>query len=294
MNKKSTKQSKPVKKVAPKQKATAQKTNSKKVIAKLSPLPKAKVGFYSITGCAGCLLSVIFNETEILDVIDVVDIESFPFIKGKNSSKDEMLDLVFMEGLVAKEEDITHLKEVREKAKFLVALGACADTGGIPAMRNFISKNTFHNLVFPKIKKLSDVDPTPIDAHVHVDYALPGCPPDKKQILNFIKCFVAGKVPVQYNDPVCKECKFNNNQCLLKHGKICLGPITRGGCNSVCINNNLECWGCRGPTPNANVDGLIAGLKGDHDINHIKDRLKAFAGLKVPKIKEEAHYESQR
>ena len=31
-------------------------------------MTKPKVGFYAITGCQGCLLSVIFNEEDILDI----------------------------------------------------------------------------------------------------------------------------------------------------------------------------------------------------------------------------------
>jgi coenzyme F420-reducing hydrogenase gamma subunit len=36
---------------------------------------KPKVGFYDVTGCQGCVLSVIFNEDEILDIIGAVDIK---------------------------------------------------------------------------------------------------------------------------------------------------------------------------------------------------------------------------
>jgi len=46
---------------------------------------KPKAGFYGITGCAGCLLSVIFNEDELLSMANALDIVSFPFIKEKNS-----------------------------------------------------------------------------------------------------------------------------------------------------------------------------------------------------------------
>ena len=32
----------------------------------------------------------------------------------------------------------------------------------------------------------------------------------------------------------------------MQEGKICLGPISLGGCNAVCLNSRQECWACRG------------------------------------------------
>jgi hypothetical protein len=40
---------------------------------KLKPNNKLRVGFFGITGCAGCLESVIFNENEIVGLFDLVD-----------------------------------------------------------------------------------------------------------------------------------------------------------------------------------------------------------------------------
>ena len=76
---------------------------------------KLKVGFYNITGCAGCLLSVIFNEDDLLHVAKIIDIKAFPFIKEKKN--DGELDVVFMEGLVASNDDVKVLKEVRKRAR---------------------------------------------------------------------------------------------------------------------------------------------------------------------------------
>jgi F420-non-reducing hydrogenase small subunit len=36
--------------------------------------------------------------------------------------------------------------------------------------------------------------------------------------------------------------------CLLAQGLICLGPATRAGCGGVCIDANMPCTGCMGPT----------------------------------------------
>ena len=94
-----------------------------------------------------------------------------------------------------------------------------------------------------------------------------------------------GKQPKQYMDPVCVECRRNGNQCLLDIGKPCLGPITAGGCDSVCINGGFECWGCRGPTKDMNLELMIQILKEkEFDEKFIKDRMRTFIGLKLPML----------
>ena len=249
------------------------------------PKPKRKkptVGFYDLTGCNGCLLSFLFNEDEILDIAQHVDIKTFRFIKDIKYEK--KFDIVFMEGLVASSDDLEILKTVRNKTDVLVALGACACTGCVPAYRNYIDSSKYSGLVYARIKQLQDLPATPIHEHVAVDFYIHGCPPDKKQILSFIKDIILGKTPYDYDRPVCFECRLNENRCLLDDGKMCLGPITRGGCNAICTNGKLECWGCRGPTPDANIPLLIKLLeeKGFKK-EHIKQRLRTFAGLMIEK-----------
>ncbi len=249
---------------------------------------KLKVGFFGITGCAGCLLSMIFNEDEILDLVNAVDLRAFPFIKEVNP--DENFDYVFMEGLVADKEDLETLQKVRNNTKFLVSLGACASTGCIPAYRQYTLKENYEHLIYKKQENLEDIKPTPIDTHVRVDYYIPGCPPSKREIVNFTKAITVGKIPLPNDNPVCVECRRNNNQCLLDIGKPCLGPITAGGCNSVCINGGFECWGCRGPTKDMNLKLMINVLKSKgFDEKFIQDRMRTFVGLKLPMLESVLH-----
>ena len=241
---------------------------------------KPKVGVYGLTGCAGCQLSIIFNEDEIIDLINLVELRAFPFIKELNY--DDEFDLVFCEGLVASKNDLDVLNKIRSKTKVLVALGACAHTGCIPAYREFTLKQDYEHLMYKKDDIIKDEKPSPIDSHVKVDFTIPGCPPDKIEILNFVKDIVNGKTPRPYNNPVCVECRRNNNDCLLIEGKPCMGPITAGGCHSVCINGGFECWGCRGPSGDANYDAWINDLRAKgFDDKFIKTRMRMFAGLKL-------------
>jgi len=259
------------------------KKNTASKNKKESEKKKPVVGFYGITGCAGCLLSVIFNEDEILEIVDVVDLKAFPFIKEVNIH--EHFDYVFIEGLVASEEDLEKIKILREHADCLVSLGACAGTGCVPAFRHFTLKENYEHLLYKKDDLLSDVEPTPLDSHIHVDHYIPGCPPNKQEIMNFVKSIVRGKIPLPYTSPVCIECRRNGNACLLDQGKPCLGPITAGGCDSVCINGGFECWGCRGPTHDMNLKLMIEILRHKgFDDKFIMDRMRTFVGLKLPML----------
>ena len=255
-----------------------EKSNGNKT-KKLQP-KKLKVGFYGITGCAGCQLSVLFSEDDVLGLFDLVDVRAFPFLRAKNI--EEEFDVVFMEGLVACEADLAVLKKLREKTKTLVALGACAHTGCVPAYRAFTLKENFVHLLFAKKPGIRELEPAPLDAHVKVDYVIPGCPPDKREILAFIQDIAAGREPKSFNNPVCVECRRNNNKCLLEDNKPCLGPITLGGCNAICINGGFECWGCRGQTDDLNIKEMISLLKSKGFSEQLLSaRMRKCVGLKI-------------
>jgi len=56
--------------------------------------------------------------------------------------------------------------------------------------------------------------------------------------------------------PVCVECKQKLNTCVVDLGQICLGPISRAGCDAVCPTGGVGCLGCRGPAEDANYESL--------------------------------------
>jgi len=251
-------------------------------------MAKPKVGFYDVTGCQGCLLSVIFNEDEILDIINAVDIKEFRFIMGEKY--DGPLDICFIEGAVVNKEDEEIVKKLRERSKVVIALGSCATHGCIPALRNFTDEKNLNYLKYEKkYKEMKDVgNPIPITKFIKVEYCLPGCPPDRDEIKKFIKEILLGKEFRDYPDPVCRECRLFENGCLLDEGKICLGPITRGGCSAVCTTNGFECYGCRGITDDAQFDEYFKLMKTKKiKKEDILKHMNTFAGLEIEgKLKE--------
>lgn len=239
--------------------------------------PKLKIGLFGVSGCAGCLLSVIYEDT-FKKLNELFDIKSFPLIK-ENDYKGK-LDIVFIEGTVCFDEDVETLLELRKRARCVVALGACAVFGGVPSIKNFHNEEKVMGFVYPKYNHLKAEKPTPIGKHIKVDYFLPQCPPDKKEIMEFVIAILQGKIFKNYKNPVCVECRKLGNICLLQEGEICLGPVTMGGCNALCPSNGIACYGCRGPSKDANFPAFLKTIKQHgHTKKEMEDKMETFAGL---------------
>ncbi len=255
-------------------------------------MPKPKVGFYDATGCQGCLLSVIFNEDEILDIINAVDIKEFRFIMDEKY--DGELDICFIEGGVVNEGDLEMITKLRKRSKVVIALGNCASHGNIPALRNFADEKELDYLKYDKKHpQMKDTGkPAPITNYITVEYSLPGCPPDREEIKKFVKDLLLGKEFRNYPDPVCRECRLFENGCLIDENRICLGPITHGGCNAVCTSAWFECYGCRGTTDDANFEQYFNLLKEKgFSETDIKKRMETFCALEVNKKLENTRWQ---
>ena len=246
---------------------------------------RPRVGFYGISGCSGCLITVLYEDC-FIELTKLVDIKSFPFIKEEEYK--EELDYVFIEGTVCFDEDIILINELRKRAKKVVALGSCACFGCVPSIKNFNDSSKIMNFVYPKHNQLKSTPPTPINRHIKVDYHIPQCPPNKEEILNFIKTILTNREFKVTKNPVCFECRKLGNPCLLDEGKICLGPVTSGGCNALCPTSSTTCYGCRGPNPDANYKAFFKMLNNmGHKNSEIYDKLQTFAGLAFEeKVKE--------
>jgi len=247
-------------------------------------LKKPKIGVYGISGCAGCLLTFLYEDC-FKELTELVDIKAFPLIKEDNYKGD--FDYVFIEGTVCFDKDIFTLKELRKRSKYIVALGSCAHLGGVPSMKNFLDGDKTMKLIYPVYNHLKATDPEPIDKYILVDYYLPQCPPNKKEIIEFIKQITFGKKFKLYSDPVCLECRKKGNPCILEKNEICLGPITNGGCLALCPSNGVECYGCRGPCPDSNIKAFLDMLKDKgYTKKQINEKMQTFAGLQFKEQEE--------
>ena len=104
------------------------------------PLEKPKVGFFGFTGCEGCQLQIANKEETLGDLLSAIEVMNFRLI---SSDKDDGYDIAFVEGSITNETEVARLEKIRNRAKILVAIGACACFGGVNNLRSrFPSEDT--------------------------------------------------------------------------------------------------------------------------------------------------------
>ncbi|MDZ7838260.1 MAG: NADH:ubiquinone oxidoreductase [Actinomycetota bacterium] len=216
-------------------------------------MSKPKVGVFGFTGCGGCQLEILNLEDQLLDLVSAVDIVHF---REAITEYSDNYDIALIEGsITSKHHGIERIEKIGSIAKIIVAVGACACTGGLNCLKNLYGLEKAKDLVYGDKKDWIDsIEVQPIDAYVKVDYMVRGCPPNRFEIVDVVRSLLVGRKPEIPNYPVCVECKRNGNTCLYDLGLTCLGPVTRAGCDSRCPNNGSGCDGCRGPIDDPNVN----------------------------------------
>ena len=245
-----------------------------------------KIGVYGFTGCAGDQLMILNCEDQLVDIFGAVEVRSFVMAKSDNHEGE--LDVAFIEGSISTDEQEKRIKEIRARSKVLVAIGTCACWGGPQAM--ILGDGTFeekYKKVYgnAKITLAKAFEAKPVDAVVTVDMYIPGCPIDKGEFLGAVSKVVAGRHPYLYKFPVCNECRWKENPCILYDGKFCAGPLTKAGCGAVCPSHGLPCVGCWGPTDDLNVSSEYKLLKEKgYDPDEIIRKIRKFGGSGVAKL----------
>ncbi len=147
-------------------------------------------------------------------------------------------------------------------------------------------------------------DVKPLDQVIDVDYYLPGCPPPFETVAVAVNAILEGKLPpkgsvIAPEKALCESCERNETKpdeltisefkrlatstpdpekCFLAEGFLCMGPATRSGCGERCINGNMPCRGCFGPTPDALDSGLkMLGAVASRGIGETQEEANDFA-----------------
>jgi len=153
--------------------------------------------------------------------------------------------------------------------------------------------------LYNRVYRLKDI--------VEVDYTVPGCPPTSKDVVKFLTAVLEGNLPPHgsifgLKKNLCEECHLERkekaiktfyrpyekrplpDECLLDQGFLCMGPVTRAGCEAMCVKANMPCRGCYGPTDEIKDQGAayisaIGSAIDSNDENEIKEII-----AKIPDI----------
>jgi coenzyme F420-reducing hydrogenase gamma subunit len=222
---------------------------------------RPRLAVFKLASCDGCQLQLLNLEDELLALADRVEIAHF--LEASGRVEPGPYDVVLVEGSVTTAHDAERIRTIREEARYLVAIGACATSGGIQALRNGADIEGWKASVYPHPEWL-DVLPTstPVSAHVRVDAELQGCPVSREQLLRVLVRLLLGATPDLPVASVCLECKREGTPCVVvTRGQPCMGPITRAGCGAICPALGRDCYGCFGPSADPNPAAWIAQLE---------------------------------
>ena len=164
---------------------------------------------YWASSCGGCDISLLEIAEHLLELIEMADIVFWPCVadfkyRDVAGYPDGYIDVCLFNGAIRSSEQEEIARLLRRKSRTLVAYGACAMDGGIPALANLKSRDeifdaSYHSnptlqnpgrtsnrtstgraphgdltlpRFYPQVLRLADV--------VEVDYQLPGCPPVRR------------------------------------------------------------------------------------------------------------------
>ena len=168
--------------------------------------PKPRIATVSLAGCFGCHMSLLDIDERLFDLVQLVEFDRSPLTDIKHCGP---CDIGLIEGGLCNAENVHVLREFRANCKVLVAVGACAINGGLPAQRNALDIGVILSEVYHARAGLSGSSRVPDDPElplplakvhpihevVHVDHFLPGCPPSADAIWAFVTALLEGRDP---------------------------------------------------------------------------------------------------
>ncbi|MDD5389487.1 MAG: hypothetical protein PHD37_09080 [Gallionellaceae bacterium] len=269
-------------------------------------MSKPKFAMYWASACGGCEIAVLNTDEKVLELDANFDVAFWPAAmdvkyQEVEAMEDASLLVTLFNGAIRTDENEHMAHLLRRKSKILVAFGSCANEGCIPGLANLSTREDLFERAYsgPSTENPEHLRPqtiwrapegvltlTPLqpvvrtlDQVVEVDYHVPGCPPESRQIAVVLDLLIAvvngaaelppkGAVLGAGESTVCDECprsrdvkrltklsriqelpSLDTTTCLLEQGLMCSGPATRSGCDSRCPNVGAPCIGCYGAAP---------------------------------------------
>lgn len=167
-------------------------------------MTRPKIATVWLDGCSGCHMSILDMDAAVIDLSRKVDLVYGPLVDAQEVPDD--IDVTLVEGAVSSSDDLARVQQLRNRTKFLIALGDCAVTSNVPGMRNTIPVSRLLRRVYVDATDEGKTVPTegvpqllkqarPVHDFVKVDLHVPGCPPSAKAILTVLSELLAGRKP---------------------------------------------------------------------------------------------------
>lgn len=219
---------------------------------------KPKLAVHKFSSCDGCQLALLNLGEPLLQLPALVDIVHFA--EAGPCDPGARADIALVEGSVSTPEDAQRIQRVRENSDLLICIGACATVGGLQALANFTDRDAWMAAVYAHPDYIETLQTSNAISHyVKVDFEIPGCPVNSRQVVGALRNLLSGVNPHRESQAVCMECKRQGLVCtLVSQGEPCMGPVTVSGCGALCPGTGRGCYGCYGPLKQINDRSLAA------------------------------------
>lgn len=168
-------------------------------------MKKPRLATLWLDGCSGCHMSLLDLDAELLTLAEKIELVYSPLLDVKIFP--EEVDITCIEGAVSSKEDEARLRSIRARSRLVIALGDCAVTGNIPALRNGLGADAMLKTVYLEHGALNHLIPNqdlptlnrqalPLHAFIQVDLFLPGCPPAASVLGAALGSLIEGQPPI--------------------------------------------------------------------------------------------------
>jgi len=165
---------------------------------------KTRLATVWLDGCSGCHMSLLDMDEALLPVAKRVEVVYGPLVDAQEFPKS--VDVTLVEGAVSSQDDLEKIRTIRQRSKLVVALGDCAVTGNVPAMRNaHPARKLLERIYVEGVQEnrgvpVDGVPPllrhaVPVHEVVKVDLHVAGCPPPSAAIAQVLTELLEGRMP---------------------------------------------------------------------------------------------------